>query len=87
MTKISSDPELRFSMMTMILDETKGNKEEMSKLGKTILDNPGMNSIMASMIRRKTNSENMSAPSRTMMGGSSNAKIMEMSGHKSYQKK
>jgi hypothetical protein len=79
MTKISSDPEMRLSMITMILDETKGNKEEMSNLGKTILDNPEMNTILADMMQRKTNTDNMSMPSRNMMGDS--AKTMKMSGY------
>ena len=81
MTKISSDPELRLSMLTMILDSTKGNKEEMSNLGKTILDNPEMNTILADMMQRKTNTDNMSMPSRNMMGDS--VKTMKMSGYQS----
>ena len=68
MTKISSNPELRLSMMTMILDEINGNKEEMTSLGKTIMDNPGMNSIIVRIMQRNTNSDNMTVPSRTMMG-------------------
>ena len=87
MTKISSDPEMRDAMISMILEETKGNKEEMSKLGKTIIDNPGMNSIIAGMMQRNSNSDNMTVPSRTMMGDSTNTKTLKMSGHKSYQKK
>ncbi|MFZ0456659.1 MAG: hypothetical protein WCE54_02720 [Ignavibacteriaceae bacterium] len=87
MTKISSDPELRLSMMAMILDETNGNKEEMTSLGKKIMDNPGMNSIIAGMLPGKANSDNMKIPSRTMMGDSSNTRTMKMSGHESYQKK
>ena len=87
MTKISSNPELRLSMMTMILDEINGNKEEMTSLGKTIMDNPGMNSIIVRIMQRNTNSDNMTVPSRTMMGDSSSTKIMKMPGHESYQKK
>ncbi len=81
MTKISSDPEMRDAMMVMILNKTNGNKEEMSKLGKTIIDNPGMNSIIAGMMQRNTNSDNMTIPSRNMMGDST--KPMKMSGFQS----
>ena len=85
MTKISSDPEMRDAMMVMILNETKRNKEEMSKLGKTIMDNPGMNSIIAGMLQRSTKSDNMTVPSRTMMGDS--ARPMKMSGYQSLPNK
>ncbi len=87
MTKISSDPEMRDAMMAMILNETNGNKEEMTSLGKTIMDNPGMNSIIAGMMQRNTNSDNMTVPSRTMMGDSTSSKTMKMSGYKLNQKK
>jgi hypothetical protein len=87
MTKISSDPEMRDAMITMILDETNGNKEEMSSLAKTIMDNPGMNSIISGMMRRNTNRNDMTVPSLDMMRDSTNAKTMKMSGHESYQKK
>lgn len=86
MTKISSDPGMRDTMMTMILNESKGNNEEMSSLAKTIMDNPGMNSIIADMMRRNTNSSNMTTPSLEMMRDSTNTKTMKMSGHKSYKK-
>ena len=85
MTKISSDPEMRNAIMTMILDETEGNKEEMSKLGKTIMDNPGMNSIIAGIMQRSSNSNNMTVPSRAMMGDST--KPMKMSGYQSLPNK
>ena len=87
MTKISSDPEMRNAMITMILDETNGNKEEMSSLAKTIMDNPVMNSVITGMMRRNTNSNDMTVPSLDMMRDSTNAKTMKMSGHESYQKK
>jgi hypothetical protein len=87
MTKISSDPEMRDAMITMILDETNGNKEEMSSLAKTIMDNPVMNSVITGMMRRNTNSNDMTVPSLDMMRDSTNAKTMKMSGHESYQKK
>ncbi|MFZ0453753.1 MAG: hypothetical protein WCE54_20445 [Ignavibacteriaceae bacterium] len=87
MTKISSDPEMRNAMMAMILDETNGNNAEMSGLAKTIMDNPGMNSIITGMMQRNTHSKNMTVPSLDMMRDSTSAKTMKMSGHESYQKK
>jgi len=87
MTKISADPEMRDTMMTMILDEINDNKEEMSKLGKIIMDNRGMNSIIAGMMQTNTHSSNMTAPSLDMMRDTTSSKTMKMSGHKSYQKK
>jgi hypothetical protein len=85
MTKISSDPEMRDAMITMILDETNGNKEEMSNLAKTIMDNPGMNSIISGMMQRNTKSNDMTVPSLDMMRDSTNAKFgffaLERSNH------
>ncbi len=72
MAKISSDPEMREEMIEMILDDTKGNKEEMTKFVRTIMNNPGMNSIIAIIV----NSENISNQSFVMIGDSS--KTMQM---------
>jgi hypothetical protein len=58
MAKICSDAELREAMIEMILDSSKGSREEMTKFGKIIMDNPEMNSIIAGMVQRKTNSDN-----------------------------
>ncbi|MDR3628052.1 MAG: hypothetical protein P4L45_14510 [Ignavibacteriaceae bacterium] len=70
MAKISSDPELREAMIEMILDNTKGNKEEMTKFGSTIMNNPEMNSIIAGMVQRETSSGNVSVQSLNMAGDS-----------------
>jgi hypothetical protein len=72
MAKISSDPEMREAMIEMILDNTRGNKEEMTKFSRTIMDNPEMNSIIAGLVQRKTNSENVSVRSSNKTGDSSN---------------
>lgn len=87
MMKISSDPEMRDAMMTMILDELKGNKEEMSRLGITIMDNPGLSSVITGMMRRNINSDNMTIPHREMMRDSTSIKTMKMSEQKSYKNK
>ena len=46
MTKISSDSEMRITMMEMMLDQTKDNKVEMTKLMNTMMANPEMHKIM-----------------------------------------
>lgn len=70
MAKISSDPELREAMIEMILDNTKGNKEEMTKFSSTIMNNPEMNFIIAGMVQRETSSGNVSVQSLNMAGDS-----------------
>jgi hypothetical protein len=46
MTKISSDSELRITMMEMMLYQTKDNEVEMRKLVNAFMDNPNMQKIM-----------------------------------------
>jgi hypothetical protein len=70
MAKICSDPELRESMIEMILDSSRGSKEEMTKFGKIIMDNPEMNSIIAEMVLRKKNSDNLLIQSLTVTSDS-----------------
>jgi hypothetical protein len=57
MAKISSDPEMREEMIKMILDDTKGNKEEMTKFARTMLNNAELNSIIADMMQINTSSD------------------------------
>jgi hypothetical protein len=70
MAKICSDPELRESMIEMILDSSRGSKEELTKFGKIIMDNPEMNSIIAEMVLRKKNSDNLLIQSLTVTSDS-----------------
>jgi hypothetical protein len=72
-------------MMAMLLDKTNGDKAEMAKLGKTIMDNPEMNSMITGMMQRKTNSGNMSIKPRGMMKDST--KKMQMSGYRENPQK
>ena len=65
MTKISSDPELRIKMMDMMLNKTTGNKEEMSKLAKCMMDNPEMHRVIIAVQLEK--SENFSSKPRGLM--------------------
>ena len=80
MTKISSDSDMRSIMMGMMLDKIKGNEEEMTKLGKTIMGNSEMNSIIVGMVQRTSNSGSILIEPRGMMGDST--KKMKMSGYK-----
>ncbi len=85
MNKISSNSEMREEMMTMLLDKAKGNKEEMTVLGRKIMDYPEMNSIISGMMKKKRNSKNMNIEPRGMMSDST--KKMKMSGYKVNQQK
>ena len=76
MAKISSDPELREAMIEMILDNTKGNVKEMTKFGRTIMDNPGMNSIIGDMVQAKSFDENISIQPQIVMGDTT--KVMKL---------
>jgi hypothetical protein len=85
MTKISSDPEMRAAMFSMIIDKAKEDKNEITKLGKMVMDNPEMNSVITGMMKGKMNMGDMSIKSRGMMGDST--KAMKMSGYKTNPKK
>ena len=85
MNKISSNSEMREEMMTMLLDKTKGNKEEMMKLGRKIMDYPEMSSVISGMMKEKKNTNNMNIEPRGMMSDST--KKMKMSGYKVNQQK
>ena len=85
MTKISSDPEMRTAMFSMIIDKAKEDKNEMTKLGRIALDSPEMNSVITGMMKDKMNIGDMSIKSRGMMGDST--KAMKMSGYKTTPKK
>jgi hypothetical protein len=64
MTKISSDYEMRNTMVTMILDKSSGSKEELTRIAKTILNNPGMNSVLTGMLKEKSNNRSISTEAR-----------------------
>ena len=51
MHKIASDSNLRTQMLNMMMGNSQGNKEEMEEMGKTIMHNPEMHSIMMEMMR------------------------------------
>ena len=76
MTKISSDSEMRGRMMAMMIDETKVNKEEMTRLVNSMMDNPGMHDIMLAMQPVNTENRNITLEPRGMMNDS--LKVMKM---------
>ena len=71
MAIISSDSELRSAMIEMILDNTKGNTEEMTKFVRAIMDNPGMNSIITDMMQPQNLSNNISIRPQAIIDDSS----------------
>jgi uncharacterized alpha/beta hydrolase family protein len=76
MTKISSNSEMRTTMMSMMIDETKGNKAEMTKLVNSLMDNPEMRKTMMA-IQSSTENKNISVEPRKMMNDNQN--MMKMS--------
>jgi hypothetical protein len=74
MTKISSNSEMRSTMMKMMIDETKGNKEEMTKLVNCIMDNPEMHNTMQAV---QPENNIISVEPRKMMNDNQN--MMQMS--------
>ena len=50
MHKIASDGKLRTQMLNMMIENCQGNKEAMEEMGKTMMHNPEMNSMMMEMM-------------------------------------
>jgi len=55
MDKIAADSTMRMQMMNKMMNYTKGDKEDMMQMCKTMMDNPGMHKTMMNMM----NSEGM----------------------------
>jgi uncharacterized protein YwlG (UPF0340 family) len=81
MKKISSNSEMRSTM----IDLTKGNKEEMTKLVSTFLDDQDVRRIMLAMQPIETANRNISVEPRGMSGDS--VKVMKMYNTKPILKK
>ena len=77
MTKISADSELRVRTLEMMLDQTKGNEAEMTKLMNTMMANPEMHKMMMAMHSEKNGTQINSVEPRGM--NSNNIKAGEMS--------
>ena len=80
MAQISSNSETREIMLKMILDKTKDSKEEMTKLGKIIMDEPAMKSIITGLSLEKAKTFDTIVEPRKMMKDTSMQ--MKMSGFK-----
>lgn len=76
MTKISSDSGMRTAIMNMMIENTKGNKVEMTKLIDALMNNPEVHSLMMTMRSEKSENENISMKPRVMMNDS--VKVMKM---------
>jgi len=76
MTKISSNSEMRTAMLNMMIENTKGDKVEMTKLVDVLMKNPEMHSLMMTMRSDKSENENVSINPRIMMNDS--VKVMKM---------
>ncbi|MFZ1288796.1 MAG: hypothetical protein WAR79_01805 [Melioribacteraceae bacterium] len=53
MNKISSDSGMRVKMLSMMIDSTSGNKEEMTILAKCMLDDPEMYELLTILQQEK----------------------------------
>ncbi len=85
MTKISSNSEMRTAMLNMMIENTKGDKVEMTKLVDVLMKNPEMHSLMMTMRSDKSENENVSINPRIMMNDS--VKVMKMYKTTPIQKK
>lgn len=70
MTKIASDSDLRGQMMIMMIDKTKGNKVEMTKLVNSLMDNPETLKTMQAGQPDRNSNNNISSEPRGMSGDS-----------------
>lgn len=66
MNKIATDSELRSQMMTMIMDNIKGNNVEMTRLIRTISADPEMHKIMMAALSEENGSQINSVKPREM---------------------
>ena len=66
MTKISSDSEMRGEMLTLMIEQTKGNKEEMQKLVNSLLADSEMDKMITRSTTRRANNETLYIEPRSM---------------------
>ena len=67
MTKISSDSQMRVTMMDMMIEKTSGNTEEMMKLVNSMLSNPEMHKMIFATNSGRVDNEIISLEPRGMM--------------------
>ena len=85
MTKISSDPDMRIKMMEMMLDKTKDNEVEMTKLANVMMSNSSMQKIMMASHPGNDGTQIISVEPRGMKSG--NIKTGGMNKTEPMQKK
>ena len=76
MTKISSDSELRGTMMDMMIEKTSGNTEEMMKLVNSMLSNPEMHKMILAANTGRAENEIISLDPRGIMNDDDVEKVM-----------
>lgn len=85
MTKISSDSEMRGEILAMMIEQTKGNKEEMQKLVNSLLADPEMDKLIIKTTTRRANNETIYIEPRGMISDS--LKVGKMNSTAPIQKK
>ena len=75
MIKISSDSEMRSQMTAMMIEKTKGNEAEMTKLVNSFTSNTELNKMITDKMMKKASSDNSIQP-RGMMKDS--VKVIKM---------
>ena len=85
MTKISSDSQMRGEMLAMMIEQTKGNKEEMQKLVNSLLADPEMDKMITKTTSRRANNETIYVEPRGMTSDS--LKVGKMNNTAPMQKK
>jgi len=85
MTKISSNSDMRSKMMSMMIEETRGNKIEMTKLVNALMDNKETHKIMLAEKPTEVENRNITIDPRGMSGDS--VRVMKMYNSKQMPKK
>ncbi len=76
MNKISSDSEMRITMMDMMIEKASLNKEEMMKLANSVLSNSELSQMIISKGNEKADRDSFEPKSRGMMNDSVKNKKM-----------
>ena len=77
MTKIAADSEMRTQIMDMMIEETKGNSEEMMKLVDSILRNPEMKNMISEQNSVTSEKSNYNLEPRGMDSGKTKIQPMK----------
>jgi hypothetical protein len=85
MNKISSDSEMRSQMIDMMIEKTKGNEEEMTKLVNSITSDAEINKMIMNKMSHRAKGESITLHPREMMGDT--VKVKQMMKTKPIHKK